>query len=309
MDLNAGPLRAFLKVAENGSFTRAAEDLLVSQPALSARIRELERQLGFQLFERTSRRVELTRHGRSFLVSAKRVVLETDWMNQRSREIEKDELRIAVQHHSVLIPERVALTDGFLSAHPTESARVLAFGHSRIYQALSNDDVDIALIIEPSSRVEISPLREQTASDFDVEVVARKPVGLFAPVEHRLAQHQVIDQAMLAGETTATLNRTYGGAIASTIMRFLLDADVSVLRPPEGDAISVMRYASLHRVLGIDLGWFEVPRSLDNRLRRLEIRDADVASELLMVRRRRDQRPAAELFWSHVMANTDQQGT
>lgn len=307
MDLNAGPLRAFLKVAEHGSFTRAATELMVSQPALSARIRELERQLGFQLFERTSRRVELTRHGRSFLVSAKRVVLETDWMHQRSREIEKDELQIAVQHHSVLMPERVVLTDGFQSAHPAESVKVLALGHSRIYQALNNYDVDIAFIIEPSNRVEISPLKEQSASDFDVEVIARKTVGLLASVKHPLAQHQLIDQAMLAGEATATLNRTYGGAIASAMMRFLLDADANVLRPPEGDAISVMRYASLHRVLGVDLGWFEVPRSLDSLLRPVEIRDAALATELLIVRRRRDQRPAAELFWSYVMANTHQQ--
>ena len=100
MDLNAGPFRAFLKVAELESFTRAAEALNISQPALSASIKELERRLGFPLFERSSRRVCATREGEALLVNAKRVVIETDWLQQRVRDIRDNELRIGVQHRS-----------------------------------------------------------------------------------------------------------------------------------------------------------------------------------------------------------------
>lgn len=63
MDLDASPFRAFLAVAKHRSFTRAAHEMHISQPALSATIRELERRLGFLLFERTSRHVGLTREG------------------------------------------------------------------------------------------------------------------------------------------------------------------------------------------------------------------------------------------------------
>ena len=68
MDLDGSPFRAFLAVAKHQSFTRAAAEMNFSQPALSAVIRELERRLGFALFRRTSRHVELTREGRDYLV-------------------------------------------------------------------------------------------------------------------------------------------------------------------------------------------------------------------------------------------------
>ncbi|MEU8936080.1 LysR family transcriptional regulator [Streptomyces sp. NPDC048409] len=67
-------LRVFVTVAEEESFTRAAARLLVAQPAVSQQIRSLERELGEQLFERTSRKVQLTEAGRVLLPLASRTL-------------------------------------------------------------------------------------------------------------------------------------------------------------------------------------------------------------------------------------------
>src|SRR5689334_6313133 len=75
-DLRA--LRAFVAVAEELHFTRAAERLYVAQPALSEQIRRLERDLGVRLLERTTRRVELTAAGEALLVRARRILAEAD---------------------------------------------------------------------------------------------------------------------------------------------------------------------------------------------------------------------------------------
>jgi LysR family transcriptional regulator, hydrogen peroxide-inducible genes activator len=56
-------LRYFLQIAERGNFTRAAEDLSISQPALSRSIQKLEEELGQPIFERKSRSVSLTDAG------------------------------------------------------------------------------------------------------------------------------------------------------------------------------------------------------------------------------------------------------
>lgn len=71
-------LRYFLAVADELSFTRAAERLHVAQPALSAQIRQLERQLGCELFVRTTRKVELSSHGELLLGDAREIVRLAD---------------------------------------------------------------------------------------------------------------------------------------------------------------------------------------------------------------------------------------
>ena len=67
-------LRYFVALAEELSFTRAAQRLHVSQPPLSLQIAQLEQELGAQLFVRTSRRVELTLAGQAYLVDARAVL-------------------------------------------------------------------------------------------------------------------------------------------------------------------------------------------------------------------------------------------
>jgi DNA-binding transcriptional LysR family regulator len=71
-------IQSFLQVAQLGSFTRAAQRLNVAQPALSQQIRDLEAELGIRLFDRTTRRVELTDGGREFERSAAKILDDLD---------------------------------------------------------------------------------------------------------------------------------------------------------------------------------------------------------------------------------------
>ena len=65
--MNLNQLNCFLKVAENLSFTKAAEQLYISQTAVTNHIKNLENEIGFLLFERNKKRVELTKEGVQFL--------------------------------------------------------------------------------------------------------------------------------------------------------------------------------------------------------------------------------------------------
>ena len=75
-------LRVFLKVAERGSFTRAAEDLGITQPAVSQNIAELEKQVGAVLLERSRSRVTLTEEGKVFRLFAERILADYARLNE-----------------------------------------------------------------------------------------------------------------------------------------------------------------------------------------------------------------------------------
>lgn len=78
MDVELRHLRAFAAVAQRKSFTRAAEDLAITQPALSRTIRALEASMRVTLLDRGSRHVELTSVGQSFLGDVERILAELD---------------------------------------------------------------------------------------------------------------------------------------------------------------------------------------------------------------------------------------
>ena len=74
MNVTLRQIQAFLAVADLGNFTRAAARINMAQPALSLTIRELEAELGIRLFDRTTRRVELTAAGADFSYAARKLM-------------------------------------------------------------------------------------------------------------------------------------------------------------------------------------------------------------------------------------------
>ncbi|MCV9940276.1 LysR family transcriptional regulator [Boseaceae bacterium BT-24-1] len=106
-------IQAFLAVAELGTFTKAAERLHMAQPALSQLVRELEHALGVRLFDRTTRRVELTEGGREFQGASAKIVHDLDLAIQNANDLaERRRGRITVAAPPLLaaaiLPEAIA---------------------------------------------------------------------------------------------------------------------------------------------------------------------------------------------------------
>lgn len=76
--MDTSHLRAFLKIADTGSISRAAESLGIAQPLLSQQLLRLEDEIGFKLFERTARGVTITEAGRVFQERARQILLSTE---------------------------------------------------------------------------------------------------------------------------------------------------------------------------------------------------------------------------------------
>ena len=104
--MNIQQLRYVVAIANSGTFREAAEKMYVSQPSLSISVRDLEKELGFKIFRRTSSGTFLTRRGMEFYEKAQDLVKGFDiFQNQYANpEEEKDEFSIASQHYDFLPP-------------------------------------------------------------------------------------------------------------------------------------------------------------------------------------------------------------
>lgn len=120
LNVSIRQLRAFLAVAELNSFTRAAERLHVAQPVLSLHVRELEAELNLRLFDRTTRRVELTEGGREFRNAAALILNSLETAVQNAHDLaERKRGRIVIAAppllSEVMLPPAIA---EFSERHP-----------------------------------------------------------------------------------------------------------------------------------------------------------------------------------------------
>ena len=104
--MNIQQLRYVVAIANSGTFREAAEKMYVSQPSLSISVRDLEKELGFKIFRRTSSGTFLTRRGMEFYEKAQELVKGFDvFQNQYANpEDEKKEFSISSQHYDCLPP-------------------------------------------------------------------------------------------------------------------------------------------------------------------------------------------------------------
>ncbi|MEV5709844.1 transcriptional regulator CynR [Actinoallomurus sp. NPDC052274] len=140
-------LRYLLAVAEHGNFTRAAEELHISQPTLSQQIKQLERTLGVQLLDRTGRTVRLTDAGAVYTDHARRALRDLAAAERAVHDVQdlsRGHLRLGVT------PTFTAYLIGPLTAelrtrHPGVSLTLAEMTQNRIEAALLADDLDLGI--------------------------------------------------------------------------------------------------------------------------------------------------------------------
>jgi DNA-binding transcriptional LysR family regulator len=138
-------MRAFVAVAHAGSFTRAADQLFITQSALSALIRNLEAELDLRLLDRTTRRLELTDAGRELLQSLEHLLGDLDRITSDLREvhaIRRGRIRIGTTPMlaSTLLPPTIRL---FSERYPGITIRVMDDPAPQLLRALHDGDIDL----------------------------------------------------------------------------------------------------------------------------------------------------------------------
>jgi LysR family hydrogen peroxide-inducible transcriptional activator len=150
-------LRSFLTVARLGSFSRAAEQLGLSQPSLSQQIQKLERELGVSLFDRLGRSLRLTAFGESLLSSAERILREAEQARTALEGLKSEDsgqLRIGVI--PTLLPyAMVEPLAAFGNQFPRVELILVEAMTEELIASLRRGEIDLALLALPIRHNEI----------------------------------------------------------------------------------------------------------------------------------------------------------
>ena len=266
MDLSA--LQAFVAVAQNASFSHAAEQLFVSQSAISKRIAQLETDIKAQLFDRIGRKVALTEAGHALLPRAQRLLNDAKELQRVVADLQGDiagKLTMATSHHIGLhrLPDPLRQ---FTQLHPNVELDIQFMDSEEACHAVEVGELELAIVtLPPSPRERLS-----------LTTIWQDPLVFVAAKDHALC-HQKASLADLA-KHPAVLPSTH------TYTRGILE---SLLRN-EGLALNVAMETNyletLRMLVSTGLGWSLLPKTLiADDIREINIPKVQLQRELGVV--------------------------
>lgn len=207
-------LKCFVVLAEELHFGRAAERLHISQPPLSLKIRALEKQLGVQLFQRSSRRVELTHSGQILLGDAQRVLRDAEQLVKLAGSLESGEAgTLAIGFNALLayrlLPQLVA---AFAERYPGVKLTLHEMVSSEQVAALAERQIDIGL------------LRPPLPAGFSSWPLGSEDMMVFLPARHPLAEQETVALQSLAAEPMLMFSRGESAYLHNLIMEMCTEA-------------------------------------------------------------------------------------
>jgi len=192
MPLVSRALKAFVVVAEELHFGRAARRLHLSQPPLSQQIRQLEQEVGATLFTRTTRSVQLTPAGRLLFDRARQLLADADAAVRGAQRLARGEagrMTLGFTHSTVyaVLPRALQV---FRARYPDVELELKQLTSGLLVEGVRSGRVDLALVRLSASMAD---------PDFDSTVVARDPMLLAMAPDHPLARLDAVPVEALDG--------------------------------------------------------------------------------------------------------------
>lgn len=214
MNITLRQMKVFESVARNLSYTRAAAELFLSQPAVSMQVRQLERQLGVSLFERLGKRVHLTEAGREVYQYSRSVAQQLDEMETLLADLKglnSGRLRISVASTAnYFVPNLLAT---FHKRFPGVTVSLDVTNRETLIGQLSDNTVDLVIMGQPPASL-----------DVDAQAFMENPLVVVAPPGHSLARGKSVPLKRLQEETF--LVREPGSGTRIAMERFFTERGI-----------------------------------------------------------------------------------
>lgn len=286
-------LRAFILVAETGSFSLAAEKLHLTQPAVSKRVALLEEQLDAVLFDRIGRTIGLTEAGRALLPHAKSVQQALEAAAQSVRDLSGEiagQLRLATSHHIGLHRLPPVLSQ-FSRDYPAVHIDIDFMDSEQAYELITQGKAELAVVT-------LAPASEESLVTLPLW---RDPLDFMLARDHELLQATKTPSLQAMSEHPAILPglNTYTGQIIKQLFdHHGLELEVSL----------ASNYLETIRMMAsVGLGWTILPRSMcDDSLATIAVKDIAIERTLgLVYHQGRSLSRAARAFIDVVSAQGD----
>lgn len=284
-------LSVFEAVARRLSFSRAADELHLTQPAVSMQIKQLEGNIGLPLFEQVGKKIFLTEAGNE-LFHYSRVIAqnlgEVEAVLSELKGLKRGKLKISVASTANYFAPQLLAT--FSQRFPTITVSLNVTNRGVLLQQLANNEMDMAIMGQPPS-----------GNDLVAESFMDNPLVVIAPVTHPLAQERGIPVERLGQETFLIREEGSGTRIAMT--RFF---EARGVKPQIGMEMSSTEAIKQAVQAGLGLGVVSlhtVELELESkRLKLLDVRHFPIERYWFIVHRR-DKRlsAAAQAFKTFML--------
>ena len=237
-------LRAFVAIAESGTFTAGALRVHVTQAAISMQIRQLENEIGAKVFVRAPRHVILTEAGEQLLRRARHILREHDAAIDEIAELagaERGRLRIGSASAMVLTEQLPSILKELRKQHPAAEISVTSGTSEVLVDQILAGEVDVAFVSLP---VDVRGIKTERLSEDQLVAIASP--------RHKLAKQRTISAYTLAGERLILGER--GGNTRRLIDQFFAQAGVSL-----HVAMELSRQQAIKRMVEEDMGVGIVP--------------------------------------------------
>ena len=216
MHISLKQLQVFEAVARLSNFTRAAEEINLTQPAVSIQIKRLEEITGLALFEQLGRKVSLTEVGQVILKHTRDILDEYESLDVVVNDLKGVESgRIRISTVSTVTYFSPILLRTFCERHPGISVSMAVANHQELLKELAENTVDMAIMGRPPEN-----------KNLQAEPFLDNPLVIVAPPDHRLSHKKSIDVSHLANEVF--LMRENGSGTRGAMERFFSEHNVTV---------------------------------------------------------------------------------
>jgi DNA-binding transcriptional LysR family regulator len=183
-------------VARVGSFSQAAKELYMTQPNLSCSIKDLENELGVQLFTRSNTGARLTEDGHDFLKYAKRIIGELDLLQQRYHDEFKKSFTVASHHYDFLSSPLAKVAQEFKQDY--QEFQTIETTTKKILDSVASFEADLGIIYldDENEHILSSALQYH---DLEFTSLGEFPTRVFLRRDHPLAHKSVISETDLKG--------------------------------------------------------------------------------------------------------------